>query len=148
MTIITYDAIEDLKCALCTQWDATCLGGKKPEIDIVWDKKLVGFDGEVERIILEPLAEPIKVFALHGDAYWHELMIKVDIRSYKTGGTTRQNEIVKETTRIIQNIIRRTGTGFLQVIIKKSETRNQDYRNMYRHIIDLLYNDVNNHSFV
>ena len=148
MTIITYDAIEDLKCALCTQWDATCLGGVKPEIDFVWDKKLVGFDGEVERIILEPLAEPIKVFALHGDAYWHDLMIKVDIRSYKTGGTTRQNEIVKETTRIIQNIIRRTGTGFLQVIIKKSETRNQDYRNMYRHIIDLLYNDVNNHSFV
>ena len=148
MTIITYDAIDDLKCALCTQWDATCAGGTKPAIDIVWDKKIVGFDSDIERIILEPLAEPIKVFALHGDAYWHELMIKIDIRSYKTGGTIRQNVIVKETTRIIQNIIRRTGTGFLQVIIKKSETRNQDYRNMYRHIIDLVYNDVNSHSFV
>lgn len=149
MTIITYDAINDLQCALCTQWDATCLGGTKPAIDIVWDKKVVGFDGDsTERVIIEPLTEPIKPFALHGDAYWHDLHIKIDIRSYKTGGTTRQNAIVKEVTRIIQNIIRRDSTGFLQVVLNKSETRNQDYRNMYRHMIDLTYNDVENHTFV
>lgn len=149
MTIITYDAISDLQCAICCQWDATCIGGTKPSIDIVWDKKVVGFDSDdTERIIIQPLNEAITPFALHGDAYWHDLHIKVDIRSYKSGGTTRQNAIVKEVTRIIQNIIRRNATGFLQVILTKSETRNQDYRNMYRHIIDLKYNDVNNHTFV
>lgn len=149
MTVITYDAIDDLKCALCTQWNATCIGGTKPKIDIVWDKKVVGFDSDnTERIIISPMPEAIKVFALHGDAYWHDLLIKLDIRSYKSGGTTRQNAIVKEVTRIIQNILRRDGQGFLQVIIAKSETKNQDYRNMYRHMIDLKYNDVNNHTFV
>jgi len=150
MTIITYDAVDDLKCALCSSW-CTSSGGSKPSITIVWEKKVVGFDGNSsgnqETVIIEPLTEPIKPFALHGDAYWHDLHIKIDIRSYKSGGTTRQNTIVKEVTRIIQNIIRRSGTNFLQVILKKSETRNQDYRNMYRHIIDLEYNDVNNHTF-
>jgi len=149
LTIITYDAICDLKCALCTQWDATCLGGTKPAIDLVWDKKVVGFDGDsTERIIIEPLSEPIKSFDLYGRAYWHDLHVKIDIRSYKAGGTTRQNAIVKEVTRIIQNIIRRDAEGFLQVVLNKSETRNQDYRNMYRHMIDLTYNDVNTHTFV
>ena len=149
MTIITYDAINDLRSALCAQWDATCVGGTKPSIDIVWEKKVVGFDGDsTERVIIEPLSEPIKPFALHGDTYWHDLLIKLDIRSYKTGGTTRQNAIVKEVTRIIQNIIRRDSQGFLQIQLKKSETRNQDYRNMYRHIIDLQYQAVKDHTFV
>ena len=149
MTIITYDAICDLKSAICTQWNATCAGGTKPAIDLVWDKKVVGFDGDsTERVIIEPLSEPIKPFALHGDAYWHDLLIKIDIRSYKNGGISRQNQIVKEVTRIIQNIIRRSAQGFLQVTWNKSETRNQDYRNMYRHIIDLKYSDVNTHTFV
>ena len=152
MTIITYDAIDDLKSALCAQWNATSAGGAKPSIDIVWDKKVVGFDGDSsgnqERIIIEPLSEPIKPFALHGDAYWHDLLIKIDIRSYKDGGTTRMNAIVKETSRIIHNIIRRDAQGFLQVVIAKSETRNQDYRNMYRHMIDLKYSAVKSHTFV
>ena len=149
MTIITYDAIDDLKTALCTQWDATCVGGTKPTIDFVWDKKVVGFDGDsTERIMIEPLSEPIKPFDLYGTAYWHDLLIKIDIRSYKTGGITRQNQIVKEVSRIIKNIIRRSSAGLLQVSINKSETRNQDYRNMYRHLIDLKYSDVESHTFV
>ena len=149
MTIITYDAIDDLKTALCAQWDATCAGGTKPTIDFVWDKKVVGFDGDsTERIMIEPLSEPIKPFDLHGDAYWHDLYIKIDIRSYKSGGITRQNQIVKEVSRIIKNIIRRSSAGLLQVSVNKSETRNQDYRNMYRHLIDLKYSDVESHTFV
>jgi hypothetical protein len=149
MTIITYDAIDDLKTALCTQWDATCVGGTKPTIDFVWDKKVVGFDGDsTERIMIEPLSEPIKPFDLYGTAYWHDLLIKIDIRSYKSGGITRQNQIVKEVSRIIKNIIRRSSAGLLQVSINKSETRNQDYRNMYRHLIDLKYSDVESHTFV
>lgn len=149
MTIITYDAICDLKTALCAQWNATCAGGTKPTIDFVWDKKVVGFDGDsTERIMIEPLSEPIRPFDLYGAAYWHDLLIKIDIRSYKSGGITRQNQIVKEVTRIIKNIIRRSSAGLLQVSINKSETRNQDYRNMYRHLIDLKYSDVNSHTFV
>lgn len=146
--MITYDAIADLKCALCTQWDATCAGGTKPTIDLVWDKKVVGFDGDnTERIIIEPLTESIDPFDLFGKAHWHELLVKIDIRTY-SNGTTRQNEVVKEVSRILKNIIRRSSQNFLQVIIAKSETRNQDYRNMYRHLIDLKYQKVQTHTFV
>jgi len=147
--MITYDAICDLKCALCTQWDATCAGGTKPTIDIVWDKKVVGFDGDVtDRIIISPLTERIDPFDLFGKAHWHELLVKIDIRTYKPGGVARMNQVAKEADRIIKNIIRRNAQGFLQVVIAKSETRNQDYRNMYRHLIDLKYQDVNTHTFV
>jgi len=146
--MITYDAITDLKCALCSQWDATCQGGVKPVVDFVWDKKVVGFDGDsTERIIITPLTEQINPFDLYGSAHWHELLIKIDVRTYKSGGLTRQNEVIKEVVRIIKNIIRRSTQGFLQVIITKTETRNQDYRNMYRHLIDLKYQDVQNHTF-
>jgi hypothetical protein len=150
MTIITYDAVDDLKSAICSQWDATCVGGCKPDISLVWDKKVTGLGSGNQKgmIIIEPQGESIRPFALHGDSYWHELLIKIDIRSYKTGGPTRHNQIVKEVTRIIQNIIRRDTQGFLQVAFAKSETRNQDYRNMFRHLIDLKYSDANSHTFV
>lgn len=147
--MISYDSILDLKCALCSQWDATCQGGAKPAIDLIWDKKVVGFDGDVtERVIITPLVEVINPFDLYGKAYWHEVPIKIDIRTYQSGGLNRQNAVVKEVDRIIKNIIRRTSQGFLQVVIVKHETRNQDYRNMFRHMIDLKYQDVQNHNFV
>lgn len=142
---ITYDAILDLQTALTCDWN-TCTSGTAPTVDLVWDKKVVGFDSDTtERVIITALGEPIKPFALHGDAYWHDLAIKVDIRTYQSGGITRQNVVVKEVERIIKNIIRRA--AFLQVVIGKGETRNQDYRNMYRHLIDLTYQDVSNHTF-
>jgi len=148
MSISTYDAILDLQCILCTQWDATCQGGTKPTIDLVWDKKLVGFDSDsTERIIIEPLKEKIKGFDIFGQAWWHDVPVVIDIRTY-TCGITRQNTVVKEVVRIIKNSIRRNATGFIQVLIQGSESRNKDYRNMYRHIIDLTYNTVDTVTFV
>jgi hypothetical protein len=145
----TYDAINDLKCALCTQWDGgPACAGAKPTIDFVWDKKLVGFGCDTtERIIIQPLKEDIKIFDLFGHAYWHDVPVKIDIRSYN-GGITRQNVIVTEVIRIIKNIIRRNVQGFIQVVIKGSETRNQDFRNMFRHIVTLQYEDVDTVAFV
>lgn len=147
---ITYDAILDLQCALCTQWNATCEApGTKPSIDLVWDKKVVGFDGDVtERIIINALPECVNVFALYGTAHWHKLTVKIDIRTYQTGGITRQNVVVKEVNRILKNILRRNSQGFLQVVIGPGETKNQDYRNMFRHLINLVYDDVQSHTFV
>jgi len=147
MVVITYDAVIDLKCALCTQWDATCAGGVKPRIREVWCAKLVGFDSDKrEEVIISPLTEDIQLFDLFGAAYIHKLLIKLDIRGYTTIG--RHNQVVKEVSRIVQNMVRRTSTGFLTVVIAKSETRNQDYRNMFRHLLDLVYSDVENHTFV
>jgi hypothetical protein len=149
MTVITYDAILDLQTALRTCWGEAGCTGAKPTVDIVWDKKVVGFDSDTtERVLIDPQTEAVKVFALHGDAYWHDLLIKIDVRTYQSGGTPRQNIVVKEVTRIIQNIIRRNAQGFLQVVIGNNVTKNGDFRNMFRHVIDLRYQDVNNHTFV
>jgi|GEM_PF-4520605 hypothetical protein len=149
--MITYDAILDLQTALSCDWGDACTPcvGTAPTVDLVWDKKVVGFDGDVsERIIITPLNETIDPFDLFGKAHWHELAVKIDVRTYQSGGITRQNIVVKEVSRILKNIIRRNVQGFLQVIITKSETRNQDYRNMFRHLIDLKYQDAQTHTFV
>jgi hypothetical protein len=149
MTIITYDAILDLQTALCNDWGEAGCAGAKPTVDIVWDKKVVGFDGDItERVIIDPQTESVKPFALHGDTYWHDLLVKVDVRTYQSGGITRQNIVVKEVTRIIQNIIRRNAQGFIQVVIGNNTTKNSDFRNMFRHLIDLRYQDANDHTFV
>lgn len=139
----------DLKCALSTCWgDAGC-AGTAPTVDLVWDKKVVGFDSDTtERIIINASPESVQAFALYGTAHWHKVLITLDIRTYQTGGITRQNIVVKEVARILKNMIRRNTQGFLQVIIGKSETKNQDYRNMFRHIQELIYDDVSSHTFV
>ena len=147
MTVIVYDAIADLKTALTCTWN-TCTSGTAPTVDFEWDKKVVGFDSDnTERIIIHAAPEDIKVFALYGTAHWHKVLITLDIRTYQTGGLTRQNVVVKEVARILKNMLRRNSQGFLQVVIGKSETKNQDYRNMFRHMQDLIYDDVNSHTF-
>lgn len=143
---ITYDALDDLKAKLIAQWNATGAGGTQPTINIIWDKKEVGLDANQEEVLLTPVLETVKPFDLYGRAYWHEIPIKIDIRSWTT--IARHEIIVKEVERIIQNIIRRNADGFIDLIYMDSESYNPDYRNMFRHVITLKYRSAVNHTFV
>jgi len=148
MTIITYDAITDLKDALNNDWNLNKVNSApKPDIQLIWDVKSTGYgSGTRPRILIQPSVEKIKPFDFFGANYWHDVPIKVDIRSYK--GMEQHNDIVKTVSDIILNIIRRANNGFLQVLITGNESFNHEYRNMYRHVITLKYQDVNSHTFV
>jgi len=99
---ITYDVVADLEAELKCQWAE----GTTPRIDVIWDAKSVGLAGsKQETILIQPLKESIVAFQLHGDSWKHEIPVKIDIRTYTT--IARQNLVVKETGRILKNILRR-----------------------------------------
>jgi len=148
-SLITYDAILNLDCELTTQWNMCGCNpaGTAPLIQLVWEEKAVGI-GNVKReyIFIEPINESIKPFQLHGDTWWHEVVIKVDIRSWTT--LARHNTVVKETSRIIKNIIRSSDDNFVDVVIMGSESKSPEYRNIFRHIITLKYRSGESHTFI
>jgi len=148
MTVITYDAIEDLKNAIINDWNKGSLNaGQKPRVREIWEAKVVGFSNDRrEDILLTPLPESIRPFALFGKHYWHEVPINIDIRTYAS--IARHNTVVKEVARIIKNIIRRSTQGFTDIIIESSTSNNADYRNMFRHTIKLRYRSSQGHDFV
>ncbi len=139
---IIYDAVEDLRKEIDTKWKE----GAEPRIEFVWDIKAVGFGSSRQEVIyITPLVEQIKPFDLFGKAYWQELPIKLDVRTYRN--IKRHSEVVKELHRIIKNIIRRDTQGFLQVVLKSSEPVNTEIRNMFRQIITLHYISVETFTF-
>lgn len=148
MTVITYDVVIDLKQEFRDAWNSIKVcNAPKPDIQIVWDIKSTGFGGGTKaRIYLTPLAETIKPFQLHGDAHWHELVVKIDVRSYR--GLSIHNNIVKTVSNILKNIIRRGAEGFLDVIIMGSEDMSAEMRNKYRTVLTVKYRDVESFTFV
>jgi len=148
MTVITYDVVNDLKSVMGTSWNSLKVcNAPKPDIQIVWDIKSVGFGGGTRpRLYITPMPETVKPFALHGDAHWHELVLKLDVRSYR--GLSIHNNIIKTVSNVLKNIIRRNVQGFLDVIIMGSEDMSAEMRNKYRTVLTVKYRDVESFTFV
>jgi len=141
-SLITYDAILNLQTEICSDWGEA----PKPKIQLVWEEKAVGIGGtKKEYIFIEPITENIKPFQLHGDTWWHEVVIKIDIRTWSN--LTRHNVVVKEVARIVKNIIRNSDDNFVDVIITGSESISPEYRNIFRHVITLKYRSAESHVF-
>lgn len=142
-SLITYDSIINLQSELCSAWTEA----PKPKIQFIWEEKAVGIGGtKKEYIFITPINETIKAFQLHGDVWWHEVIIKVDIRTWSN--LTRHNTVVKEVARIIKNIIRNSDDNFVDVLIMGSESKTPEYRNIFRHVITLRYRSGESHTFV
>jgi len=140
MSITLYDAVADLITLLGGKWN-TNIGGTKPEISAIWDKKSAGFgDSFRDQILIQPSKEIIKMFALHADAFLSEAPITLDIRTYS--GILRHDATVKEAVKILKNNARRATTGFIDIRVTGVSSYNKDYRNVFRATIDLIYRDL------
>ena len=148
---ITYDVVADLESSLCTGWN-TC-NAAKPRFDVIWCEKSVGLAGSTQNtVLIQPLKEQIVSFQLHGDSWKHELPVKVDIRTYGTGsaGITAHNNIVKETGRILKNILRRAGATpvpFIDAHLRGGESLDEKYRNFFRFVYTIVYRDMTPFTF-
>lgn len=113
----------------------------------VWEEKSVGIGNvKQEYIFITPIREPIEPFQLHGDTYWHEVIMKLDIRTYST--IARHKAVVAEVARIVKNIVRNTDDGFLDVIIMGIDPKTPDVRNIFRDVLTLRYRSAESHTFV
>lgn len=144
---IVYDVVADLKTALSCDWNMCTV--TIPSVEFMWDVKATGFAGSVQNtIIIQPLKETINPFALHGDAWIHELPVKIDIRTFTS--LVNHNLVVKEAGRVLKNILRRAGevpVAFLDAILKGYESDDADYRNLFRGSFTIVYRDVTAFTF-
>lgn len=136
MTIITYDAVDDIIDLVRTKWSNL----RPPHITKVWEKRTVGFiDDRSDEIILSPKGENIEYFGLGGSAFWHEQIMEMDIRTYQD--IKRHDKVVKEVVKIIKENI--TGTSYTDLRVIGSFSRNFQYRNMYSYVLTLSYRKAN-----
>tara|TARA_R110002020_G_scaffold222074_4_gene430526 strand:+ start:1850 stop:2284 length:435 start_codon:yes stop_codon:yes gene_type:complete len=139
MTTITYSALEDLLTLLHNNWGGSGDAGREPIFQKVWERRSVGFGSDRQEVILlTPRQENIQYFGLHGDNFFHDLTVDLDIRSYHD--EERHEVIVKEIIRIIQANIRGSTTfPYTDLRIMSSHSRSEIMRNMYNHIISVSY---------
>jgi hypothetical protein len=136
MTIVTYDAVDDIIDLVRTKWSNL----RPPHITKVWEKRTVGFiDDRSDEIIVSPKGENIEYFGLGGSSFWHEQIIELDIRTYQD--IKRHDKVVKEVVKIIKENI--TGTSYTDLRVIGSFSRNYLFRNMYSYVLTLSYRKAN-----
>ena len=136
MTILTYDALDDIISLIKSKWSNL----RPPTISKIWDKRTVGFiDDRSDQLILSPKAETIQIFGLGGSSYWHNQMIELEIRTYQD--IDRHNDVVKEVVKIIKDNI--VGTTYTDLRVIGSFSRNFQFRNMYDYVITVSYRKAN-----
>ena len=131
-----YESLNDMQTLLKADWGTTDSSGDVPEIEIIWERKVVGLaDYTRDTILLTPKRENIEYFGLFGQDFLHTLTLVIDVRSY--GEQEKVDQTVAEILRILKVNIRRT--GFVDVIIKNSLSMSDNLRNMFKHQIIVQY---------
>jgi len=135
-----YDALEDMQALLKDKWGITDTSGDVPNIDVVWERKVVGLaDYTRDTIILTPKKENIDYFGLYGSDFLHHVDIQIDLWSYMN--QDRLNNLVKETAKIIKDNIRRA--NFVDLLLTGSISSSDSYRNIWKHVLTARYRKVN-----
>ena len=135
-----YDALEDMQSLLKDDWGITDTAGDVPNIDVVWERKVVGLaDYTRDTILLTPKRENIDYFGLYGSDFLHHVDIQIDLWSYMN--QDRLNNLVKETAKIIKDNIRRT--NFVDLLLTGSISSSDTVRNIWKHVLTARYRKVN-----
>jgi len=130
MATLTYDAVDIIKDLIKTKWSSI----RPPTVSAIWEKRSVGFvDDRKDQLIIYPKNEVINYFGIGGQAFWHEQIMELEIRTYRD--IKRHNEVVKKVTQIIKDNL--TGTNYADLRVISSYSKNYLYRNMYRYILTL-----------
>ena len=135
-----YDALDDMQSLLKDKWGITDNSGDVPNIDVVWERKVVGLaDYTRDTILLTPKKEKIDYFGLYGSDFLHHVDIQIDLWSYMN--QDRLNNLVKETAKIIKDNIRRV--NFVDLLLTGSISASDTYRNIWKHVLTVRYRKIN-----
>ena len=139
MASVTYSALDDLLTLLHNGWGGSGDAGREPLFQKAWERRTTGFGSDTREVVfITPRQENIQYFGLHGDNFFHDLTVDLDIRSYYN--EERHDIIVKEVMRIIKANVRGSATfPYTDLRIMSSYSRSETVRNMYNHIISVSY---------
>ena len=132
MSILTYDAVDEIKSLIKNKWSDI----RPPRVTAVWDRRTVGFmDDRRDELIIYPKNENIQYFGLGGSAFWHDQILELEIRTYQD--IKRHNEVVKRVVKVIKDNI--TGTNYTDLRVVGSFSKNYRYSNMYSYVLTLSF---------
>ena len=139
MASITYSALDDLLTLLHNGWGGSGDAGRDPLFQQAWERRTTGFGSDTREVVfITPRQENIQYFGLHGDNFFHDLTVDLDIRSYYN--EERHDIIDKEVMRIIKANVRGSTTfPYTDLRIMSSYSRSETMRNMYNHIVSVSY---------
>jgi len=132
MAVVTYDAVDVVKDLIRDKWDSI----RPPRVSAIWEKRTTGFmDDRSDELIIYPKNESISYWGLGGKTFFHDQLMEMEIRTFQD--VKRHNEVVKKVVQIIKDNI--TGTGYTDLRIISSFSRNYLYRNIYNYVIILSF---------
>ncbi len=139
MGVSIYDSVDDIINMLVDKWNYDGDTVPTPRITKIWEERSVGFvDDLQDTIVVTPDTEDIKYFSLYGTSHLHTTRVIIDIRSYDE---ERLKVIVDHVDKILKNQIRRE--NFVDLRVTVSRPLSQNYRNMFRHIFEVVYRKMN-----
>ena len=131
-----YESLNDMQTLLKADWGTTDSAGSFPEIQIIWERKVVGLGNYTQdTILLSPKRENIEYFGLYGSDFLHHVDVQIEIWSYMN--QDRLENLTHEVSKIIKNNIRRT--NFVDLLLTGSISASDTYRNIWKHILTARY---------
>jgi len=135
-----YESLNDMQTLLKADWGTTDGAGSFPEIEIIWERKVVGLANYTQdTILLSPKRENVEYFGLYGSDFLHHVDIQIEIWTYMN--QDRLENLTHEVAKIIKNNIRRT--NFVDLIITGSVSASDAYRNIWKHVLTAKYRKIN-----
>ena len=145
MGVGIYDAIDDIiKFLSIEEWNYDNDDVPKPRFTKVTEEKSVGIiDDTQDVVVVTPGNEKIEYFSLYGDDHLHSPVIILDIRGY--GEEEKHRDVVDQIDKILKKEIRRETSSpqYTDLRITSSRNLSHNYRNMYRHVMEITYRILN-----
>ena len=134
--------MDDIIYQLKLKWKST--GGRKPEFTKKWETKVVGLAKKEDKVIISLDGENPEIFSLKYTSggnpvydWLHTVSISIDV--WSGFSEDRVLQMVNEITRILKtNVVPSlNGTQYVQLLPVGVNPLLEDYRNIYRYMIDV-----------
>lgn len=133
-----YQAVEDLKTIIKQNWNKTAKAGEMPLLVSEWQEKTLNYQNK-DYILVKYDVEIINAFGLHADDWRHDVPITLDLRTAKSD--KRLVVILNEVIRILKTNVRTA--GYMIMLPKSTKNMFEEYRNIWRNIVDLELTKIN-----
>lgn len=131
--------MDDIIKSLKDNWKST--GGKRPEFTKKWETKVVNYGGKQDKVIITLDGENPEIFSLRYEDstydWLHTVSVSIDV--WSGFSEDRVLEMVNEIMRILKTnvLLNINNNQYVQLLPVGINPLLEDYRNIYRYMIDI-----------